>query len=199
MLSRFFLDRPVFAWVIAIAMMLAGGLAIYNLPVSQYPPIAPPSISIRAMYPGAVGEDRRGQRRPDHRAEDDGPRPDALHELDLRLVGLGGTDPHVRPGHRSGPRVGEGAEQAPACVAHAARRGPEPRPDGQQVDPELPDDRRPHLGRPRRSSRRTSATTPCRRSRPSRPRAGRRRGRGHGYRATPCASGSTRTASRGTG
>jgi len=53
MLSRFFLDRPVFAWVIAIAMMLAGGLAIYNLPISQYPPIAPPSISIRAAYPGA--------------------------------------------------------------------------------------------------------------------------------------------------
>ena len=53
MLSRFFLDRPVFAWVVAIAMMLAGGLAIYTLPISQYPPIAPPSISIRAMYPGA--------------------------------------------------------------------------------------------------------------------------------------------------
>ena len=53
MLSRFFLDRPVFAWVIAIAMCLAGGLAIYTLPVSQYPPIAPPSISIQAVYPGA--------------------------------------------------------------------------------------------------------------------------------------------------
>ena len=53
MLSRFFLDRPVFAWVIAIGMMLAGGLAIYNLPISQYPPIAPPSISITAFYPGA--------------------------------------------------------------------------------------------------------------------------------------------------
>jgi len=51
--SKFFLDRPVFAWVIAIAMMLAGGLAIYNLPVSQYPPIAPPSIAITAIYPGA--------------------------------------------------------------------------------------------------------------------------------------------------
>jgi hydrophobe/amphiphile efflux-1 (HAE1) family protein len=52
MLSRFFLDRPVFAWVIAIGMMLAGGLAIYSLPVSQYPPIAPPSISISASYVG---------------------------------------------------------------------------------------------------------------------------------------------------
>ncbi|HQP74798.1 MAG TPA: efflux RND transporter permease subunit [Acidobacteriota bacterium] len=53
MLSRFFLDRPVFAWVIAIGMMLGGALAIYNLPISQYPPIAPPSISISAVFPGA--------------------------------------------------------------------------------------------------------------------------------------------------
>jgi hydrophobe/amphiphile efflux-1 (HAE1) family protein len=52
-LSKFFLDRPVFAWVIAIIMMVGGGLAIYNLPISQYPPIAPPSIAIDAFYPGA--------------------------------------------------------------------------------------------------------------------------------------------------
>ncbi len=52
-MARFFLDRPVFAWVIAIGMMLAGVLAIYNLPISQYPPIAPPTISIRGIYPGA--------------------------------------------------------------------------------------------------------------------------------------------------
>ncbi|WP_035254929.1 efflux RND transporter permease subunit [Desulfatiglans anilini] len=56
MLSNFFLDRPVFAWVIAIIMMLAGALAIYNLPISQYPPIAPPSIAIDAFYPGASAE-----------------------------------------------------------------------------------------------------------------------------------------------
>ena len=56
MLSKFFLDRPVFAWVIAIIIMLAGGLAIYNLPISQYPPIAPPSIYIQAFYPGASAE-----------------------------------------------------------------------------------------------------------------------------------------------
>ncbi|MBI4536339.1 MAG: efflux RND transporter permease subunit [candidate division NC10 bacterium] len=56
MLSRFFLDRPVFAWVIAIVIMLVGGLAIYNLPISQYPPIAPPSIYIQAFYPGASAE-----------------------------------------------------------------------------------------------------------------------------------------------
>ncbi len=56
MLSRFFLDRPVFAWVIAISMMVLGALAIYNLPISQYPPIAPPSIAIDAFYPGASAE-----------------------------------------------------------------------------------------------------------------------------------------------
>jgi len=56
MLSRFFLDRPVFAWVIAIIIMAAGCLAIYNLPVSQYPPIAPPSIAITSFYPGASAE-----------------------------------------------------------------------------------------------------------------------------------------------
>ncbi len=56
MLSRFFLERPVFAWVIAIIMMALGALSIYNLPISQYPPIAPPSIAITAYYPGASAE-----------------------------------------------------------------------------------------------------------------------------------------------
>lgn len=56
MLSRFFLDRPVFAWVIAIAMMAGGVLAILTMPVSQYPNIAPPSIYIQAMYPGGSAE-----------------------------------------------------------------------------------------------------------------------------------------------
>jgi HAE1 family hydrophobic/amphiphilic exporter-1 len=56
MLSKFFLDRPVFAWVIAIVLMVLGCLSIYNLPISQYPPIAPPSIAITASYPGASAE-----------------------------------------------------------------------------------------------------------------------------------------------
>ena len=56
MLSRFFLDRPVFAWVIAIILMVMGGLAIYKLPIAQYPPIAPPSIRIGCLYQGASAE-----------------------------------------------------------------------------------------------------------------------------------------------
>ena len=52
-MSRFFIDRPIFAWVIAIIIMLAGVLAITTLPVSQYPAIAPPQVAIDASYPGA--------------------------------------------------------------------------------------------------------------------------------------------------
>jgi hydrophobe/amphiphile efflux-1 (HAE1) family protein len=53
---RFFIDRPVFAWVLAIVVMLAGALAITTLPVAQYPSIAPPAISIQVTYPGASAE-----------------------------------------------------------------------------------------------------------------------------------------------
>lgn len=56
MLSRFFIDRPVFAWVLAIAVVVIGGLAIHNLPISQYPAIAPPTIYITAFYSGASAE-----------------------------------------------------------------------------------------------------------------------------------------------
>ena len=49
----FFIDRPVFAWVIAVFILLSGGLAVTQLPVAQYPTIAPPSIVLTATYPGA--------------------------------------------------------------------------------------------------------------------------------------------------
>jgi len=52
-MARFFIDRPIFAWVIAIIIMLAGALALKSLPVSMYPTIAPPTVSINATYPGA--------------------------------------------------------------------------------------------------------------------------------------------------
>jgi len=52
-MANFFIDRPIFAWVIAIVIMLAGALSILGLPISQYPAIAPPAIAISASYPGA--------------------------------------------------------------------------------------------------------------------------------------------------
>lgn len=56
MFSRFFIERPVFSWVIAIVIMLAGTLAILGLPISQFPQIAPPQVAISATYPGASAQ-----------------------------------------------------------------------------------------------------------------------------------------------
>ena len=53
---NFFINRPIFAWVLAIVIMLAGALAITTLPIAQYPSIAPPAISIQATYPGASAD-----------------------------------------------------------------------------------------------------------------------------------------------
>lgn len=55
-MAKFFIDRPVFAWVIAIVLMLAGALSIMALPVAQYPNIAPPAIGIQVTYPGASAQ-----------------------------------------------------------------------------------------------------------------------------------------------
>jgi len=55
-MARFFIERPIFAWVIAIVIALAGALAVFTLPVSQYPEIAPPSVTISATYPGASAQ-----------------------------------------------------------------------------------------------------------------------------------------------
>jgi len=55
-MSSFFIDRPVFAWALAFLVMLAGALALYNLPVAQFPSLAPPAIAITATYPGASAQ-----------------------------------------------------------------------------------------------------------------------------------------------
>jgi multidrug efflux pump len=56
MISRVFIDRPVFAWVIAIVIMLAGAFGVRSLSIEQYPDIAPPSVNVRTTYPGASAE-----------------------------------------------------------------------------------------------------------------------------------------------
>ena len=50
---RFFIDRPVFAWVVALLISLVGLIALNSLPVEQYPSVAPPALTITATYPGA--------------------------------------------------------------------------------------------------------------------------------------------------
>ncbi|MGZ8295441.1 MAG: efflux RND transporter permease subunit, partial [Telluria sp.] len=55
-MARFFIDRPIFAWVIALFIMVIGAVAITQLPIAQYPAVAPPSIVINAAYPGASAQ-----------------------------------------------------------------------------------------------------------------------------------------------
>ncbi|HMC14929.1 MAG TPA: efflux RND transporter permease subunit, partial [Albitalea sp.] len=55
-MSKFFIDRPIFAWVIALFVIVLGATAVIQLPVSQYPPVAPPSIVVAAVYPGASAQ-----------------------------------------------------------------------------------------------------------------------------------------------
>ena len=55
-MAQFFIDRPIFAWVIALFIVMAGGVAITQLPVAQFPSVAPPSIIVSAAYPGASAQ-----------------------------------------------------------------------------------------------------------------------------------------------
>ena len=56
MFAKFFIDRPIFAWVIALIILLGGALALNNLPIAQYPSVAPPALSIGVTYPGASAQ-----------------------------------------------------------------------------------------------------------------------------------------------
>jgi multidrug efflux pump len=52
-ISKFFIDRPIFAGVISVLITLAGAIAVFKLPISEYPEVVPPSVVVRAQYPGA--------------------------------------------------------------------------------------------------------------------------------------------------
>ncbi|HEV8311464.1 MAG TPA: efflux RND transporter permease subunit, partial [Burkholderiaceae bacterium] len=52
-MAKFFIDRPIFAWVLALFILVMGGVAVTQLPVAQYPSVAPPSIVVSTVYPGA--------------------------------------------------------------------------------------------------------------------------------------------------
>src|SRR3954463_16379645 len=55
-MAQFFIDRPIFAWVIALFILVMGGVAIKQLPIAQYPTVAPPAIILTATYPGASAQ-----------------------------------------------------------------------------------------------------------------------------------------------
>ena len=55
-MAKFFIERPIFAWVVALFISIVGAVSITQLPIAQYPPVAPPSIVINAIYPGASAQ-----------------------------------------------------------------------------------------------------------------------------------------------
>ena len=56
MFSRFFIDRPIFAAVLSILITIAGGIAVFTLPIAQYPSVAPPTVQVDCNYPGASAQ-----------------------------------------------------------------------------------------------------------------------------------------------
>ncbi len=130
----FFIERPIFAWVIAILISLGGVIAIANLGVESYPDIAPPQVTINASYPGANAETI--EKSVTQVIEQQ------LTSIDNLLyfssssssTGIGQHHPDLRRRHRPGHRPGAGAEQggaghaATALGSGAAGRGAWPRP-----------------------------------------------------------------------
>ena len=83
--SHFFIDRPIFASVISIILVLAGVVAMLNLPIAQFPDITPPQISVSATYPGRERRGGRAERRRADRAAGQRRRQHDVHELDQLL------------------------------------------------------------------------------------------------------------------
>jgi len=93
-MANFFIDRPIFAWVLAILLCLTGVLAITSLPVEQYPDLAPPNVRVTANYPGASAQ-----------------------TLEKTRYGAGHGHPELHRGYGSGRSGAAGAKPAAVCPA----------------------------------------------------------------------------------
>ncbi len=123
-MPRYFIDHPVFAWVIAILIVIAGGLAIRQLGVESYPDIAPAQVGSMPSYPGASAETTERAVTPDHRAAAQRHRQPRLFQLLVQLQWWRLDQPDLQARHRSRHRADAGAEQGLAGDAAAAdRRG----------------------------------------------------------------------------
>ncbi len=114
-MAQFFIDRPIFAWVIALFILVIGGVAITQLPVSQYPTVAPPSIVITAVYPGASAQTLEDSVHQRHRAGDE-----RLARPDLHRVGEPGRTASARS--RSPSQTGTNPDLAQVDVQNRLSR-----------------------------------------------------------------------------
>ena len=141
--SHFFIDRPIFAAVLSIILTIAGALVERALPISEYPEIAPPTVSIRATYPGASAEVLAADRRHADRAGGERRRQHALHHLAVGRRRHADDQRRVQAGHRHRYRAGAGAEPRLGRRAAAAGRRAAARRHGAQ-GVARPDDGRAH-------------------------------------------------------
>ena len=146
-MSRYFIDRPIFAWVLAILTMLFGLLAIRGLPIAQFPALAPPQISVAAIFPGADATTLDKTTHPDHRAAAAGHRSPALFFVAIVVLGPGHGHPDVRAGHQPRHCPGPGQQQGPGGAAAVAAGSAAPGRSGREVVGQLRPRPRPLLRR----------------------------------------------------
>ena len=133
-MSRYFIDRPIFAWVLAIVVMLFGLIAIRSLPIAQFPALAPPAVAISAVYPGADAAtlDKTTTQIIEQQLKGI----DHLRYFSSQSSSSGQRHDHPdlraghQPGHRAGPGPEQGAGGAPAAAAGSPAAG---RPGGEVV------------------------------------------------------------------
>ena len=119
-ISKFFIDRPVFASVLSIVIVLAGLVAMRALPISQYPQIVPPEVVVSATYPGRHRREHRRHRRRPARAADQRRRAHDLHAVDLDRLGHDEPHGHLRDRHQSRPERHQRQQSRAARPAAAA-------------------------------------------------------------------------------
>ncbi len=120
-MPQFFIDRPVFAWVVALFILLAGALAIPQLPVAQYPNVAPPQVEIYAVYPGASAADHGRKRGEPDRAGTQRRRPTCCTSSPRAAWAAATITATFAAGDQPGPGPGRCAEPPEGGWSRACR------------------------------------------------------------------------------
>ena len=151
MISHFFIDRPIFASVLSIVFVLAGGVAVFTLPVAQYPEVTPPTVLVTALYPGANADTVRDTVAAPIEEQVNGVEGMMYMSSQSTNDGAYRLTRDLQAGHGFGHGPGAGAEPRLAGPAGDSAAGPERGHQRQEGLAQHDDDREPGLaGRPLR-------------------------------------------------